>query len=143
MSRLFLEIAGDFATGAFFGHPKKLWIHLLPFDKLNSVAPFSTFFIAGRTMNKSQLVELVAEQTGLSKVATASIIDTALTTITGAVAAGDTVQLTGFGAFSLTRRKGRMGRNPRTGEALLINPTALPKFTAGTRFKAAVNASDR
>ena len=59
--------------------------------------------------------------------------------IIAAMARGDRVELRGFGAFSVKRRDARMGRNPRTGEAMEIKASTQPKFKAGKGLKDAVN----
>lgn len=91
-------------------------------------------------MQKSELIDAVAEATGQTKAMTASIIDATLETIMSTVASGDTLTLTGFGTFKAAKREARTGRNPRTGAALEIAAATTPKFTAGSKFKAAVNA---
>lgn len=90
-------------------------------------------------MNKQELVEQVAAEAGVSKLATQELIDAVLETITRTVAAGDAVQLIGFGSFGSGERAARTGRNPQTGEALEIAAAKTVKFTAGKSFKDAVN----
>lgn len=90
-------------------------------------------------MNKTQLVERIADQTGESKATSAKVLEAALEVISKTVAAGETVTLIGFGGFSVSKRKGRTGRNPRTREEITIAASALPKFTAGAHFKGLVN----
>ena len=89
-------------------------------------------------MNKSELVEVAAQEAGITK----AEADKALTAIIGAVvdavAKGDSVTLVGFGTFKAAERAARTGKNPKTGEALEIPATTVPKFTAGSAFKAAV-----
>ena len=89
-------------------------------------------------MNKAELVEFVAKETDLSKVAAGNAIDAVTAAITKAVAKGDTVSLVGFGTFSASKRAARVGRNPQTGKELKIAATTVPKFKSGTAFKAAV-----
>ena len=89
-------------------------------------------------MNKTELVEAIATGADLSKAAAARALDCAVETITKAVASGDTVTLVGFGAFKPADRAARAGKNPKTGEALSIAATTVPKFSAGAAFKAAV-----
>lgn len=89
-------------------------------------------------MNKSELIEVAAQEAGITK----AEADKALTAIIGAVvdavAKGDSVTLVGFGTFKAAERAARTGKNPKTGEALEIPATTVPKFTAGSAFKAAV-----
>ena len=89
-------------------------------------------------MNKSELIDAVAKEADVSKVAAAASIDAIVGAITKAVAKGDTVVITGFGTFSSSKRASRVGRNPQTGKELKIAATTVPKFKAGATFKAAV-----
>lgn len=89
-------------------------------------------------MNKSDLVEVIATQSGLTKADSAKALDATVSAITSAVASGDTVTLVGFGSFKGSARAAREGKNPKTGEKLAIAATTVPKFSAGATFKAAV-----
>lgn len=91
-------------------------------------------------MNKQELVDLVSEETEASKESVNNVLDVALHTIKNAVAEGDSVQLIGFGSFSVGERAARMGRNPKTGEPIEIGAARTVKFTAGKAFKDSVNA---
>ncbi len=90
-------------------------------------------------MNKNDLSAAVAASTGTSKSDAASIIDSVFDTIAGALKSGDSVQLVGFGSFSVADRAAREGRNPRTGETLQIAASKQPKFKAGKALKDALN----
>lgn len=90
-------------------------------------------------MNKAELVEVIARQTGVSKAMTDSMIDAFVDSVTGCLKKGETVTLVGFGTFSQGKRAARTGRNPQTGAAIKIPAARTAKFTAGTRLKAAVN----
>ncbi|MFW6202016.1 MAG: HU family DNA-binding protein [Gemmatimonadota bacterium] len=93
-------------------------------------------------MNKSELVQKVADETGMTKAdsqrAVNALFDTDSGIITTALKRGDRVQITGFGTFETRERKARMGRNPRTGEQIRIGPTTSPTFRAGKALKDAV-----
>lgn len=89
-------------------------------------------------MNKSELIEIVATASDLSKVAAGKALDALIASITKAVTKGDTVTLVGFGTFKSSKRAARVGRNPQTGKELKIAATTVPRFTAGAGFKAAV-----
>lgn len=89
-------------------------------------------------MNKSELVDAIAAGADISKTAAAKAVDTLVATITKAVAKGDAVTLVGFGSFKPAKRAARVGKNPKTGEALKIAATTVPKFSAGQGFKDAV-----
>ena len=89
-------------------------------------------------MNKTELIDALAEQTDTSKAAAARSLDALIDIITAIVARGEDVALTGFGSFKAARREARTGKNPKTGEPLNIPATTVPKFSAGAVFKAAV-----
>lgn len=86
-------------------------------------------------MNKAQLIEKVSRQTTSTKIQSEEIIDAALDIISKAVSRGDDVKLVGFGTFSRAIRKQRAGRNPKTGKAVEIPATKVPKFKPGKDFK--------
>jgi DNA-binding protein HU-beta len=90
-------------------------------------------------MNKQELVDAVATATGESKAATGEAIDAVIAAITDAVTKGETVQLIGFGSFSMGARAARVGRNPATGAEIQIPAAKTVKFTAGKAFKDALN----
>ncbi len=90
-------------------------------------------------MTKQDFVDAVAGGAGLSKRDAAAAVDAFLDTVSGALAGGDTVTFTGFGKFHTTRRAARMGVNPRTGAPVHINAATVPKFSAGSQLKKAVN----
>ncbi len=86
-------------------------------------------------MNKAELIEKVATKTKLTKVQSEGVIDAALEIISKTVAKGDEVKLVGFGTFSMTSRRSRAGRNPKTGTKLVIPAAKVPKFKPGKDFK--------
>jgi DNA-binding protein HU-beta len=86
-------------------------------------------------MNKSQLVESVAEATQLSKTNIEDVVNTALDLIRKSVKKGDDVTLVGFGTFTKSKRKARMGRNPQTGKEIKIPASTVPRFRPGKEFK--------
>ena len=89
-------------------------------------------------MNKAELVSAVAEKTGMSKKDSEKAVNAAFDTITEALAAGDKVQLVGFGSFETKHRAERTGRNPKTKESITIAASKVPTFKAGKAFKDAV-----
>ncbi len=90
-------------------------------------------------MNKSELVNQISKRSNLP-LATSRIVLQALTdSISEALAAGDRVQLVGFGTFKVTERAAREGRNPQTGDVIEIPATKTPSFSAGAELKKAVN----
>jgi len=92
----------------------------------------------GKTVNKADIVEAVATKTGMSKKEAGPAVDAVLGSITEALAVGDKVQLTGFGAFQVRERSARMARNPRTGASVRVAATRIPAFKAGKALKDAV-----
>ncbi|MBI5104110.1 MAG: HU family DNA-binding protein [Solirubrobacterales bacterium] len=94
-------------------------------------------------MNKSELVDAVAKESGLSAADARKAVDGTITAIEKALKKGDEVALTGFGKFSVAKRGARTARNPRTGEPLKIKASKAPKFTAGAGLKAAVNGGKK
>ena len=79
-------------------------------------------------MNKTELIALTAERTGMTKKDTERVINAALDAVSAAMASGDKVQLSGFGAFDVKDREARVGRNPHTKEAIDIPATRVPVF---------------
>jgi DNA-binding protein HU-beta len=90
-------------------------------------------------MNKTQLIEAVASDSGLSKTDSARAIESLVDTVTKALKKGDEVSITGFGKFSVVKRAARAGVNPRTGERVKIKASKAPKFSAGATLKQAIH----
>jgi DNA-binding protein HU-beta len=90
-------------------------------------------------VNKSELIEVIAKQADISKAAAGRALDAMVAGVTKALKKGDTVSLVGFGTFSVTKRAGRTGRNPRTGEAIKIKSSKVPKFRPGKALKDTLN----
>jgi DNA-binding protein HU-beta len=86
-------------------------------------------------MNKGELVAKVAEDLGISQKQVDEVVTALLEEVKGQVARGEKVTLTGFGTYSKKDRKGRTGRNPRTGEEIQIPASSVPAFSAGKQFK--------
>ncbi len=90
-------------------------------------------------MNKTELVNAVADAADLSKADAARAVDAVTDSIAAAMKSGDSVSLVGFGTFSVKKRAARTGRNPRTGEAIQIAAANVPSFKAGKGLKDTVN----
>ena len=90
-------------------------------------------------MNKNELIAAVAEATGVSKKDTDAVIKMTFEKIAAAMAAGDKVQVAGFGTFETRERGERTGLNPRTKETVTIAACKAPAFKAGKALKEAVN----
>ena len=90
-------------------------------------------------MNKSELIDAVANQADLNKAQAASAVDGVIAAVTEALKSGDQVTVVGFGTFLVRQREARSGRNPRTGETIQIKAAKNPAFKAGKALKEAVN----
>ena len=90
-------------------------------------------------MNKAELIAEIAKQSGLSKKDTELALKSTIDVITNAMIAGDKVQVLGFGTFETRERGARPGKNPRTGETVMIPACKAPVFKAGKALKDAVN----
>ena len=86
-------------------------------------------------MNKTELIAAIANKAGLSKKDAEKALNATLDTVADALAAGDKVQLGGFGGFETKKREARMGRNPKTREAIEIPASCVPVFKAGKALK--------
>ena len=89
-------------------------------------------------MNKTELVNALAERTGLSKKSAEEVLTTALDLITETLVQGEKVQLVGFGSFEVRERVPRIGRNPRTKEEVAIPASRAVQFKSGKVLKSAV-----
>ena len=91
-------------------------------------------------MNKTDLVNVVANETGLNKKEVDAVVSATVAAIANALKAGDKVQLIGFGTFEVKATAEREGRNPKTGEAIKIPAAKKPAFSASKALKDEVNA---
>jgi len=89
-------------------------------------------------MTKAELIDKIAAGAGLTKSDASKSLDSALDAVKAALKKGQKVTLVGFGTFSISKRKARKGRNPRTGAEIKIAACKVPKFTAGKTLKDAV-----
>ena len=90
-------------------------------------------------MTKNEFVDRVASDTGLSKKDAGAAVDSVLRSIESALSSGEEVNFTGFGKFHVAERGARQGVHPRTGEPIQIAASKVPRFTAGSGLKKAVN----
>lgn len=90
-------------------------------------------------MNKVELVDAMAKETGLSKKDTEATLKAFISTVSKSLTKGEPVQLIGFGTFDVGKRAARKGRNPKTGEEIKIKASKSPKFKAGKALKDMVN----
>ncbi len=89
-------------------------------------------------MTKEELIEKISKEVSLSKADAGRALNTIIDNIVKALKKGQKLTLIGFGTFSVSKRKARIGRNPKTGEAIKILARKIPKFKAGKGFKDAV-----
>lgn len=92
-----------------------------------------------QTITQNELILRVAAATQFTKEEVEVALGAVLTTIIQAVASGHEVDLTGFGTFRALDRKKRIGKNPKTGGAVIVDAKRLPRFQAGNTFKLSVN----
>jgi DNA-binding protein HU-beta len=89
-------------------------------------------------MNKSELIEAIAESADLTKADAGRALDATIEAITDALKKGESVSLVGFGSFGVKERAERQGRNPQTGEVITIKSAKIPSFKAGKALKDAL-----
>jgi DNA-binding protein HU-beta len=92
----------------------------------------------GDFMTKAELIRSVSKEAKISKASGEKAVNAFTDYVTKALKKGDKLTLTGLGTFSVTKRKARIGRNPRTGKEIKIPATKVPKFKAGNLFKSSV-----
>ncbi|HHO47851.1 MAG TPA: integration host factor subunit beta [Desulfobacteraceae bacterium] len=90
-------------------------------------------------MNKSELIEALAEKTSLSIREASSITNTLIDTMSDALAQGDSIEIRGFGSFVVKEYDSYIGRNPKTGEKIKVAPKKLPFFKVGKDLREKVN----
>jgi DNA-binding protein HU-beta len=90
-------------------------------------------------VNKSELIEVIAKQADISKAAAGRSLEAVIGAVKSTLKKGDSVTITGFGTFAVNKRKARTGRNPRTGIAIKIKASKVPKFRPGKGLKDALN----
>jgi DNA-binding protein HU-beta len=90
-------------------------------------------------MNKTELIDSIAESTGSSKKAASDMLEATISTIQGQVKNGSKVTIPGFGTFERRNRAARTARNPRTGETIQVQASQVPAFKAGAGFKSEVS----
>lgn len=90
-------------------------------------------------MNKAELIDAIASESGLSKVDAKKALDGFVTATSNALKAGDRISLVGFGSFSVSNRAARTGRNPQTGKEISIAAKNVIRFKSGAELSANVN----
>jgi DNA-binding protein HU-beta len=89
-------------------------------------------------VNKTELVEQIADKADLSRREAELAVDAALKTIEEQLARGEEINITGFGKFHVAQRSARQGRNPQTGATIQIQASRVPRFSAGSKLKQVV-----
>ncbi len=111
-------------------------------EKSYLVVFFNLYTISGlqvNDMNKNDLAAVVAVKTGTTKSYATKVLNSVLDGIADALSEGKEVRLIGFGTFRITQRNASQGRNPRTGERIMIPASLVPRFKAGKALKEAIN----
>ncbi|MAN59002.1 MAG: DNA-binding protein [Flavobacteriaceae bacterium] len=90
-------------------------------------------------MNKSDLIDAMAEDAGITKAAAKKALESFLDNVEKSLKKGNRVSLVGFGSFSVSKRAAREGRNPQTGKTIKIAAKNVVKFKAGSELQSAVN----
>jgi len=90
-------------------------------------------------MNKSELIDAVADAAGLTKADSSRALDAVISAVSGAMGKGEQVSILGFGTFLVRHRNARVGRNPQTGAEIQIKAANVPAFKPGKALKDAVN----
>jgi DNA-binding protein HU-beta len=90
-------------------------------------------------MNKTELIDAMASEAGISKAAAGKALSGMMGAVKGCLKKGDRVSLVGFGSWSVSRRAARTGRNPQTGKAIQIAAKNVVKFKPGSELKGSVN----
>lgn len=91
------------------------------------------------TVNKTELIDHIAQQADISKAAATRALESTISAVKATLKKGGSVSLVGFGTFAVGKRAPRVGRNPRTGEAIKIKSAKVPKFRPGKALKDALN----
>ena len=92
-------------------------------------------------MNKSELIEALAQDQDLPTKTAASIVNTILNTMIETLVRGDNIELRGFGSFTVKDYETYTGRNPKTGASILVKPKKLPFFKVGKELRESINAN--
>jgi nucleoid DNA-binding protein len=90
-------------------------------------------------VTKADIVDIIASATGLTKVETEAVVDGFISTVIQAMKEGKNIEIRGFGSFKVKKRKGRVARNPRTGEQVMVDEHFVPVFKVSKEMKLVVN----
>ena len=95
--------------------------------------------MTGHTVTRAELSEAVYQEVGLSRNESADLVETVLNEIAGALVRGEMVKISSFGSFSVRQKGQRIGRNPKTGEAVALSGKYVPHFKPGKNLRERVN----
>jgi DNA-binding protein HU-beta len=90
-------------------------------------------------LTKADIVDVIASATGLTKVETEAVVDGFISTVINSLKDGKNIEIRGFGSFKVKKRRGRMARNPRTGEQVRVEEHYVPLFKVSKELKSIVN----
>lgn len=90
-------------------------------------------------MTKADIVDVIASATGLTKVETEAVVDGFIQTVINAMKEGKNIEIRGFGSFKVKKRKGRIARNPRTGQQVMVDEHYVPIFKVSKELKHVVD----
>jgi len=90
-------------------------------------------------LTKADIVDKIASATGLTKVETEAVVDGFISTVIEALQQGNNIEIRGFGSFKVKKRKGRVARNPRTGEQVMVDEHYVPIFKVSKDLKHSVD----
>jgi DNA-binding protein HU-beta len=90
-------------------------------------------------LTKADIVDVIASATGLTKVETEAVVDGFISTVINSLKEGKNIEIRGFGSFKVKKRRGRMARNPRTGEQVRVEEHYVPLFKVSKELKSLVN----
>lgn len=93
-------------------------------------------------MNKAELIEIIAKDSGITKVEASAVLNSFIDAITKSMKTGNKVTIVGFGTFSVSRKAARQGRNPQTGESIKIKARKVARFKAGNNLSKRIGGSD-
>jgi DNA-binding protein HU-beta len=112
---------------------------VLELHSLRTAATFHPPFLERLLVNKTELIEHIANNADISKAAAARALESTIEAVKKTLKKGGTVSLVGFGTFTVGERSTRTGRNPRTGATIEIKAAKVPKFRPGKALKDALN----
>lgn len=92
-------------------------------------------------MTKADIVDVIASATGLTKVETEAVVDGFISTVISAMRDGKTIEIRGFGSYKVKLRKGRIARNPKTGQEVMVDEHYVPIFKVSKDLKKLVDSS--